>query len=52
MGKNECTIQRMHVQNHAHAKKSRHKYVCEICQLLNPNSWNEKHLLIGQNVCF
>ena len=36
-GKNEHTPQRMHVQNHAYANKSRCMYVCDIYQLLNPD---------------
>ena len=35
-GKNDNTYQRMHVQNHAYANKSRHMYMCNICQLPNP----------------
>ena len=30
------TLQRMHIQNHVYANKSRRTYVRDICQLLNP----------------
>ena len=34
--KNERTSQRTHVQNHVYANKSRHTYICNVCQLSNP----------------
>ena len=40
--KNERTHQRTHAQNHVYVNKSRHTYVCNVRQLLNPELWSVK----------
>ena len=52
--KNEHTSQRTHVQNHAYASKSRHKYVCNVHQLSNPVvlviTWKKYYKLCGETL--